>query len=93
MIYIYIDLGSYDLALKQYFNALDIRNSILASNHPLIAETLQNIGRIYESKKDFSQALEYFQKSRSIFRRAYPANHDKVTQIEDHIRRISSNSK
>ena len=86
-------IGSYDLALKHYTTSLEIKTRILPAQHPSIAATIENIGRIYESKKDFPQALSYFQKASAIYRRAFSATHDKVVQIEEHIRRISHNVK
>jgi Tfp pilus assembly protein PilF len=72
---------------------LEIKTLSLPPQHPSIAGTLENLGRICESKKDFSQALQYFQKASAIYRRAFSSTHDKVTQIEEHIRRISHNLK
>jgi tetratricopeptide (TPR) repeat protein len=86
-----ICLGSYDLALKHYFISLEIETKTLPSQHLSIANTLENIGRIYESKRDFHQALSYFQKANAIYRRTYSSTHDKVIQIDEHIRRISHN--
>jgi tetratricopeptide (TPR) repeat protein len=85
----FIFLGSYDLALKHYTISLEIKTACLPAQHPSIAETLENLGRIYESKRDFPQALSYFQKASAIYRRAFSSTDDKVTQIDEHIRRIS----
>ncbi|CAF3969553.1 unnamed protein product [Adineta steineri] len=86
---VYWKQGSYDLALKSYTTSLDIKTKLLSSNHPSIAATLENLARIYESKKDFSQALSCFQKASTIYRRTLPLTQDKITQIDEHIRRIS----
>jgi hypothetical protein len=72
---------------------LEIKTASLPSQHPSIAATLETMGRIYESKKDFSQALACFQRASAIYRRAFSATHDKVNQIEEHIRRIAHNLK
>ncbi|CAF3493255.1 unnamed protein product [Rotaria socialis] len=90
---VYWKQGSYDLALKHYFNSLDIKKATLPAQHPTIAATLENIGRIYESKRDFQLALDYFLKAKAIYCRGSTATHDKVAQIEEHIRRLSQNPK
>ncbi len=86
-------LGSYDLAVKHYMISLEIKTANLSSQDPSIAATLENIGRIYESKRDFSQALLYFQKAIACYRRTFSPTHDRVIQIEEHIRRISHHLK
>ncbi len=73
--------------------SLEIQTNNRSSQQLSIASILENIGRIYESKRDFSQALSYFQKASAIYRRTFSSTHDKVTQIEEHIRRISHNLK
>lgn len=75
--------------MKHYQTSLEIRTSSLPAQHPSIAETLENIARIYEAQRDFSQALTYFQRAHAIYRRSGSSNSDKLTQIEAHIRRIS----
>ncbi len=72
---------------------MDIETKSLPSHHQSIANTLENIGRIYESKRDFAQALPYFQRASAIYHRTYPSTHDKIIQIDEHIRRISHNIK
>ena len=69
--------------------SLEIQASCLPAQHPSVANTLEMIGRIYESKRDFSQALAYFQRASAIYRRTMPSNHDKIKQIDEHIRHIS----
>ena len=75
--------------MKHYQTSLEIRSSSLPAQHPSTGETLESIGRIYEAKRDFSQALAYFQRAHAIYRRTGPSNSDKITQIEAHMRRIS----
>ena len=70
-----------------------MKMAVLSSHDPSIAATLETIGRIYESKRDFSQALSYFQRARTIYRRSFSTTHDKVAQIDEHIRRITHNFK
>jgi hypothetical protein len=73
--------------------SLEIKTTSLPSQHQSIGATLENIGRIYESKRDFSQALSYFQNASAIYRRTFSSTHDKIIQIEEHIQRISRNLK
>ncbi len=71
---------------------MEIKTATLPAQHPSIASTFENIGRIYETKKDFAHALTYFQRAIGIYR-AFSSLHDKVTQIEERIQRISHNFK
>lgn len=73
--------------------SLEIKTKTLQPQHPSIGGTLENIGRIYESMKDYRQALAYLQKACAIYCRALSPSHDKVTQIEEHIQRITNNVK
>ncbi|UJR21285.1 hypothetical protein I4U23_024377 [Adineta vaga] len=86
---LYWKQGSYDYALKHYTTSLDIKTRSLPSQHPSIAATFENLGRLYESKQDFSQALSCFQRASTIYRRLSTPSQDKITQIEEHMQRIS----
>lgn len=82
-------VGSHSFALKHYTTSLEMKSRILPPQHPSIAATLENVGRIYEAAKDYSRALSYFQQASAIYRRLSPPAHDKITQIDEHIRRIN----
>jgi tetratricopeptide (TPR) repeat protein len=55
--------------------------------------TLENIGLIYEQKRDFEQALFYFDKAAKIYRYSLSSTHPYVIQIEESIKRVSSKLK
>jgi tetratricopeptide (TPR) repeat protein len=82
-------VGSYSFALKHYTTSLEMKSRNLPPQHPSIAATLETVGRIYESTKDYSHALSYFQKASGIYRRLSPTPYDKIAQIDEHIQRIS----
>ncbi|CAF0724425.1 unnamed protein product [Adineta ricciae] len=87
---LYWKQGLYDYALKHYTTSLDIKTRSLPPQHPSTAVTLENLGRLYESKKDFSQSMACFQRASAIYRRSSPPTpQDKINQLEEHIRRIS----
>jgi hypothetical protein len=71
--------------------SLEIKTACLPSQHVSIGTTLENIGRLFECKKDLTHALSYFQKASAVYRHAFSSTHDKVTQMDEHIRRLSHN--
>ena len=66
-----------------------MRTASLPSQHPSIAQTLENLGRVYEHKHDLSQALAYFHKARTIYRRTHPATDENLLRIDESIRRCT----
>jgi hypothetical protein len=53
-----------------------------------VAKTLENIGSIYEMKKDYDKALEHFKKSMVIFNELNGAKDEKYTALTNSIQRI-----
>ncbi len=56
-------LGDYDGALEKLEQALKLR----VSNVRVEAITLERIGRIYQARKEYDKALEYYTRSRDIY--------------------------
>ena len=50
----------------------------------------ENIGVVYERKKEWKQALVYYQKAATIYRHSLPPQHPDVIRIENSIKRVSS---
>jgi tetratricopeptide (TPR) repeat protein len=65
----------FNLALKNYEIAYEIRRKRLAPNHPDLAGSLGSISRIYKAKGNHDTAIDYFQKALKIFEINYPGNH------------------
>jgi tetratricopeptide (TPR) repeat protein len=55
--------------------------------------TLENIGLVYEDKRDFEQALSYFEKAAKIYRHSLSSTHPNVIKIDQAIKRVSSKLK
>ncbi|CAF4836413.1 unnamed protein product, partial [Rotaria sp. Silwood2] len=73
-----------------YEYALKIKTKSLPSKHSSLASTLENIGLVYEQKKTYKKALEYYEKAADIFRETFSSNHSHVIDIEQSIKRIKS---
>ncbi|CAF3795402.1 unnamed protein product, partial [Rotaria sordida] len=67
--------GEFNLALKNYELAYQIRQEKLSSDHPHIAISLKNMGNIYSRRGNFNQALNYYQKALDIEEKYYPSDH------------------
>lgn len=61
-----LDLGKYEEGLKYLEKALSQKEEIYGDNHPLVATTWYNLGNGYRQIKDYSRALEAYQKALSI---------------------------
>ena len=51
---VYSDLGDYSKALDFYQKALEIRIKILGMNHPLVADSYNNIGVVFFKLNDLA---------------------------------------
>ncbi|CAF0775866.1 unnamed protein product [Adineta steineri] len=75
--------NEYNLALKNYEIAYEMRRKKLPLNYHHIAGSLANIGLIYKAKGDFNTALDYYQHALRIFENLYPDNNlQKAMSIE-----------
>lgn len=62
----YYDSKGKDLALEMFEKALEIRLSTLGEQDLLIANSMNNIGSIYNDRGDYDRALEYYQRGLDI---------------------------
>jgi tetratricopeptide (TPR) repeat protein len=88
---VYERLGHHDLAIEHYNLSLKIKMKSLPPQHPSIASTFENMGYVYENRGAYLQALSYLEKAAIIYRNSLPSTHPDVIQIEESIRRVSSN--
>ncbi|CAF4046149.1 unnamed protein product, partial [Adineta steineri] len=80
--------NEYNLALRNYEIAYEMRRKQLPSNHPHIARSLNNIGAIYKAKGDYNTALDYFQQALRVFENLYPSNNLQKAAVIDNIGRV-----
>jgi tetratricopeptide (TPR) repeat protein len=76
------------LALDYSIKCLDIRLNTLPENHPAIASTYNNLGVVYARKRNFSKALECYQKSLDISHKILPPTHPEVQRTENNIEQL-----
>ena len=67
--------GQFDKALEFYFKSLEIKESILGSNSPIIANVLSKIGFVYGIKGEADKVLEYLLRSQKIYESTIGSNH------------------
>lgn len=61
---IYRSIQNYDFAIEEYHQALKILGD--DRGHPLFVRILQSLGRSYQHKGEFDQALDFFRQARDI---------------------------
>ena len=57
------DQGKPDEALAMHQKSLDIKLKVFGSNHPLVANTKNNIALIYQKQAKYLEALQMHQRS------------------------------
>ncbi|CAF0962378.1 unnamed protein product [Adineta steineri] len=62
-------------ALTSLEKALTIRQQLLPSNHPDLADSYNRIGAVYYSMNDYPKALSYFEIALTIRQQSLPSNH------------------
>ena len=83
--------GNFDLALENYQESLKIKESIFGTkNHPLIADTLNNVGAVYIIQGKHELALENLKESLSI-NRLFCTNSQTITLALNNIGSIYFN--
>lgn len=70
-----IDLGRTDAAARLVAEAKGIREKLLGSDHPLIAEDFALLGRVAYEGEHFSEAVGLYGKSLALRRQVLPADH------------------
>ncbi|CAF0934735.1 unnamed protein product [Adineta steineri] len=78
----------FNLALKNYEIAYEMRRKQLPPNHPRIAGSLHNIGLVYKAKRDFNTALDYYRQALTIDENLYPGNNLQKAMTVESIGRV-----
>ena len=76
-------MGKFEEALVQYQKALDIRVSALGRDHPLVADTKENIGLVLKTTDKASEAKALFEEAASIRRQVFGSSHAKTKKSEE----------
>ncbi|CAF1276520.1 unnamed protein product [Adineta steineri] len=67
--------GKYQEALSFHEKALAIRQQLLPSNHPDLADSYNKIGNVYNDMDEYSRALSSHEKALAIRQQSLPSNH------------------
>jgi tetratricopeptide (TPR) repeat protein len=78
-------MGEYLKALSYYEKALEIREKIFPSNHPDLASTYNNIGRLPHNMSQYSKALSYYEKALNIREKILLTDHLSFHILYSHI--------
>jgi CHAT domain-containing protein len=70
--------GKYDEALPLVERALEIRGKVLGTEHPEVAQTLNNLAGIYKDKGDFAKAEPLFLRALTIWEKSLGPEHPHV---------------
>jgi tetratricopeptide (TPR) repeat protein len=87
---IYTNTKAFDLALEHFQRALQIDYEYLQKDHLQFGQTYANMGTMYESKQNFIEALDYFEKARETWLKTLAPTHPYVEKIEKTIRKVKS---
>jgi tetratricopeptide (TPR) repeat protein len=77
--------SNYDKALEYYLKCLDIRLKTLGAEHPSVAISYGDIGRIWDSKGEYDKALEYYEKSLDFKLKTIGENHPNVLNSYNYV--------
>lgn len=81
--------GEHKLALEKYHESLRVKEATFGKNHPDVATTLDNMGRVYEAQGQHKLALEHFQDALRIQSLFLPDDHpDRLDTLES-VQRLS----
>lgn len=80
----YWNNGNRELALQHLERGLTIRQKELSSTHPLIADSFNKLGLLYQ-QEDPLQALIYFNRAMKIYERNYGSDHPQVALVANNL--------
>jgi len=80
--------GKYDAALPLASRALDLRESVLGPEHPLVATALNNLGVIHYLKGNLDTAESLDRRALAIREKAFGSNHPLVASMLNNIAEI-----
>jgi tetratricopeptide (TPR) repeat protein len=66
--------------------SLKIRLDTLGENHPDVATSYYNIAIVYNSKGDYDNALDYFNKALTIYKSALGDSHPDVADTRNNVK-------
>ncbi len=81
LINIYRSKGQLTEAIEIGQKSLTIKEKIHGTNHPKVASTYYNMGRVYSDKRDFEMTLEYYNKALYIWENQLGTDHEKTATI------------
>ena len=67
--------GQYDQAVVLVKKALDIAQNKWGTDHPNVAQTLNNLGLIYQDQGDYGKAESFFKRSLAIWEKTLGVDH------------------
>lgn len=91
-----VNLSYEKLALDYLYQALDIFEKELSTEHPLYAASLNNLGVHFFGNKEYEKALEYFEKSLEICRKTMgeaSENYKNLFSNVEYLREIVTSSR
>jgi tetratricopeptide (TPR) repeat protein len=84
-------LGAYDKAIGHHEQALAIRQAVLPSNHPDIAASLNNLGRVWYYKSNYDKAIGYHEQALAIRQAVLPSNHPDIAESLNNLGNVWNN--
>ncbi|KAF0240064.1 MAG: NB-ARC domain-containing protein, partial [bacterium] len=87
----YANRGDYLKAEPLFIQALDIRKKALGDNHPLMAQSINNLAILYERKGDYSKAEPLLIQALDMRKKALGDNHPLMVQSINSLARVYEN--
>jgi len=87
----YGSLGDHGKELEYQLKALEIRETVLPSDHPDLAQSYNNLGMTYNHLGDYNKELEYVQKALSIWEEVFPSEHPNLATSYNNVGLAYSN--
>ncbi|CAF1626112.1 unnamed protein product [Didymodactylos carnosus] len=84
------NINQFDEALSYYQQARIAWNQSLPYNHALIADSIHSIATIYYCKRQYGEALEYFEEALKLYKRLSPAKENAILKIENAIKDLKA---
>jgi len=86
------DVSWVELAERFYREALDLRETLLGSEHLEIAQFMENLATVYDSQGNYRAPQPLLQQAVAILRKSLGGTHPRVGELTRRIERIRAAS-
>ncbi len=85
---VYVFQGKYEEAEPLYLRSLTIWEKQLGENHPDVAQSLNNLAKLYQAQGRYNEAEPFYQRALAILMATVGENHPNTQKVLDGLKTL-----